>query len=81
MTAIPKENAMSQNRATKRPVTTPVFHHTTFLTTRLDAMVEWYGLVAGLTPTYYGEEAAWLTCPGFPGLFLCVDYAARRAAK
>jgi catechol 2,3-dioxygenase len=52
---------MAENRASSAPVITPTFHHTTFLTTRLDAMVEWYGLVVGLRPTYYGEEAAWLT--------------------
>lgn len=52
---------MAENRATSRPIIAPTFHHTTFTTTRLDAMVEWYGLVVGLTPTYYGPDAAWLT--------------------
>jgi catechol 2,3-dioxygenase len=52
---------MPENRASSRPIITPTFHHTTFLTTRLDAMVEWYGLVVGLTPTFHGTEAAWLT--------------------
>jgi catechol 2,3-dioxygenase len=52
---------MAENRASSRPIITPTFHHTTFLTTRLDAMVEWYGLVVGLMPTHYGAEAAWLT--------------------
>lgn len=52
---------MTNNRQYKRPVVTPTFHHTTFTTMHLDEMVEFYEKVAGLTPVYYGEEAAWLS--------------------
>jgi catechol 2,3-dioxygenase len=52
---------MSANRAPNRPIVAPRFHHTTFTTLHLDEMVEWYSKVAGLTPVYHGESAAWLT--------------------
>lgn len=52
---------MSVNRAPNRPIIAPKFHHTTFTTMQLDAMVKWYETVAGLTPVFYGDGAAWLT--------------------
>lgn len=52
---------MSTNRAPKRPIIPPTFHHTTFTTLRLDEMVAWYETVCGLTPVFHGETAAWLT--------------------
>jgi catechol 2,3-dioxygenase len=44
-----------------RPVVPPKLHHATFLTLKLDEMVRWYELVAGLTPVHYSDAAAWLT--------------------
>jgi catechol 2,3-dioxygenase len=44
-----------------RPVVPPKLHHATFLTLKLDEMVRWYELVAGLTPVHYSDSAAWLT--------------------
>jgi catechol 2,3-dioxygenase len=52
---------MSKNRAPNRPIVPPRFHHTTFTTLRLDEMVAWYSTVAGLTPVFHGDSAAWLT--------------------
>lgn len=52
---------MATNKAQGYPVNHPRLHHTTFTTLRLDAMVEWYGLVCGLRPVFHGEDAAWLT--------------------
>jgi catechol 2,3-dioxygenase len=44
-----------------RPITRPVFHHTTFATLKLDEMVAFYEAVAGLEPVYYSAGGAWLT--------------------
>ena len=52
---------MPSNRATDRPLAAPKLHHATFLTLRLDEMVEWYGLALGMYPAFLGEGAAWLT--------------------
>lgn len=49
------------NRKNNAPLRAPKFHHTTFTTLKLDEMVQWYEKVCGLTPVYYGEEAAWLS--------------------
>jgi catechol 2,3-dioxygenase len=49
----------SQRRV--RPISRPVFHHTTFATRKLDEMVTFYEAVAGLEPVYYSPEGAWLT--------------------
>lgn len=43
------------------PIIPPTLHHATFLTLKLDEMVRWYRLVAGLTPVHYSESAAWLS--------------------
>ncbi|WP_415856232.1 VOC family protein [Sinomonas sp. G460-2] len=51
---------MADNRK-RRPINRPKFHHTTFATTKLHEMVEFYEKVAGLEPVHYGDEAAWLT--------------------
>jgi catechol 2,3-dioxygenase len=45
----------------RRPITRPVFHHTTFTTLKLDEMVAFYEAVAGLEPVYYSKGGAWLT--------------------
>jgi catechol 2,3-dioxygenase len=52
---------MPANQATGRPIIAPKLHHTTFTTKRLPEMAAWYELVAGLTPAFYSDEAAWLT--------------------
>lgn len=44
-----------------RPITRPIFHHTTLSTLKLDEMVEFYENVAGLEPVYYSPGGAWLT--------------------
>jgi len=44
-----------------RPLIRPTFHHTTFATLKLDAMVDFYEKVAGLEPVYYSANGAWLT--------------------
>jgi catechol-2,3-dioxygenase len=45
----------------RRPITRPIFHHTTFATLHLDEMVSFYEKVAGLEPVYYSPNGAWLT--------------------
>lgn len=45
----------------RRPINRPQFHHTTFTTTHLAEMVDFYEKVAGLEPVHYGDNAAWLT--------------------
>ena len=53
---------MAVNRSPRpRPITRPVFHHTTFTTKKLDEMIAFYENVAGLEPVYHGPSAAWLT--------------------
>lgn len=52
---------MSKNKGMRGPIIAPRLHHTTFTTKRLDEMVKWYEVVAGLTPVFYGERGAWLT--------------------
>lgn len=45
-----------------RPLIRPKFHHTTFATLHLDAMIEFYEKIAGLEPVYYAPgQGAWLT--------------------
>ncbi|MEY9951883.1 VOC family protein [Leifsonia sp. EB34] len=43
------------------PITPPLLHHATFMTLDVNAMVEFYELVCGMHPVYYGHDAAWLT--------------------
>jgi catechol 2,3-dioxygenase len=52
---------MTANRSRRRPITRPIFHHTTFATLQLDAMVAFYEKVAGLEPVFHGDGGAWLT--------------------
>lgn len=52
---------MTANLNRRRPITRPVFHHTTFATLKLDEMVRFYEAVAGLEPVYHGTDGAWLT--------------------
>ena len=56
-----RKSTMTANRNRRRPITRPVFHHTTFATLKLDEMVEFYEAVAGLEPVYHGTDGAWLT--------------------
>jgi len=39
----------------------PTLHHVNLKTTRLREMIDWYGQVVGLRPTYEFEGGAWLT--------------------
>ncbi len=43
------------------PSKDPALHHINLTTTRLQAMIDWYGLVAGLKPTFQFPGGAWLT--------------------
>ena len=38
-----------------------MLHHTTFLTIKLEEMIDWYHRVAGLTPVFHSDGGAWLT--------------------
>jgi catechol-2,3-dioxygenase len=39
----------------------PKLHHVNLTTTRLQEMIDWYGLVIGLKPTFHFPGGAWLT--------------------
>lgn len=39
----------------------PVLHHVNLKTTRLQEMIDWYGLTIGLTPVHQFASGAWLT--------------------
>jgi hypothetical protein len=39
----------------------PALRHVNLTTTRLQAMIDWYGLVAGLEPTFQFPGGAWLS--------------------
>jgi catechol 2,3-dioxygenase len=39
----------------------PILHHVTLKTTRVDAMVEWYRIVVGMTTNHLSEAGAWMT--------------------
>jgi len=43
------------------PVLTPPLHHVNLKTTRLREMIDWYGTVVGLKPTFQYDGGAWLT--------------------
>jgi catechol 2,3-dioxygenase len=58
-------------------VANPVLHHVNLKTTRLDEMIEWYGVVAGMWPNFRNDQVAFLSndaanhrlaLGGFPGL-------------
>jgi catechol 2,3-dioxygenase len=42
-------------------VAIPRLHHVNLKTTRLDEMIEWYGLVVGMKPNHRFEGGAWLS--------------------
>jgi catechol 2,3-dioxygenase len=42
-------------------VLTPPLHHVNLKTIRLQEMIDWYGTVVGLKPTFQYEGGAWLT--------------------
>jgi catechol 2,3-dioxygenase len=42
-------------------VLTPPLHHVNLKTTRLREMIDWYGTVVGLEPTFQYDGGAWLT--------------------
>jgi catechol 2,3-dioxygenase len=46
---------------TDQTIIRPQLHHIHLTTTRLQAMVDWYGLVLGLTPTFAFPGGAFLT--------------------
>jgi catechol 2,3-dioxygenase len=48
----------------KPPTATPVLHHVNLKTTRLQAMIDWYGEVAGLRPRFQFPGGAWLSNDG-----------------
>jgi catechol-2,3-dioxygenase len=58
--------AMSQTSAGAAPagagaVAVPALHHVNLKTARLQEMIEWYGLVVGMRPTYVFAGGAWLS--------------------
>src|SRR5712691_957777 len=42
-------------------IAVPVLHHVNLKTRRLGEMIDWYGLVVGMRPTYAFEGGAWLS--------------------
>jgi len=42
-------------------VTAPTLHHVNLKTSRLGEMIDWYGLVVGMRPTYAFDGGAWLS--------------------
>ena len=42
-------------------VTSPTLHHVNLKTSRLGEMIDWYGLVVGMRPTYAFDGGAWLS--------------------
>jgi catechol-2,3-dioxygenase len=44
-----------------RTVAPPTLHHVNLKTSRLDEMIDWYGVVVGATVTYRFDGGAWLT--------------------
>ncbi len=42
----------------------PVFHHVNFKTTRLQEMIDWYGIVTGTEVVFKDATGAWLTNDG-----------------
>ena len=45
-------------------ITKPVLHHVNLKTTRLQEMIDWYGLVVGMEPNFQDQNGAWLTNDG-----------------
>lgn len=44
-----------------RTVANPILHHVNLKTRRLQEMIDWYGLVVGMTPNHQFVGGAWLT--------------------
>ena len=44
-----------------KAVVRPTLHHVNLKTKRLQEMVDWYGIVVGMTPTFQYPNGAWLT--------------------
>lgn len=42
-------------------VPNPVYHHVQLKTTRLDALIEWYGLVVGMRPNFRTDQVVFIT--------------------
>jgi catechol 2,3-dioxygenase len=42
-------------------IANPVFHHVNLKTTRIDELIEWYGVVVGMRPNFRSDVAAFLT--------------------
>src|SRR5713101_701831 len=42
-------------------VSAPILHHVNLKTSRLGEMIDWYGLVVGMRPTYAFDGGAWLS--------------------
>ena len=42
----------------------PVLHHVNLKTTRLQEMIDWYGVVVGTTPNFQAPTAVWLSNDG-----------------
>jgi catechol 2,3-dioxygenase len=42
----------------------PVLHHVNLKTRRMQAMIDWYGVVTGMTPRYVFPGGAWLSNDG-----------------
>jgi catechol 2,3-dioxygenase len=51
-----------ENAGTERDISTPRLHHINLKTTRLQEMIDWYGLVVGMTVVHrWDESGAWLS--------------------
>jgi len=44
-----------------KAVIRPTLHHVNLKTKRLQEMIDWYGIVVGMTPTFQYPNGAWLT--------------------
>ena len=44
-----------------KAVVRPTLHHVNLKTKRLQEMVDWYGIVVGMKPTFQYPNGAWLT--------------------
>src|SRR4051794_36814164 len=56
-----REKPTLEPESAPAPGRRPVLHHVQLKTFRLDEMIEWYSDVVGLTMSYRGSGAAWLS--------------------
>ena len=42
-------------------IANPALHHVTFKTTRLQEMIDWYGVVVGMKPNFQDGAGAWMS--------------------